>query len=161
MALDSLETPFGVREDVLGGSATYFSTAASFFAPVRVVAVVGEDFPEDHVDFLRGRGVDLAGLERRPGRTFRWSGRYEFDLNQAHTLDTQLNVFADFRPELPRGLPGLEPRLPRQHRPGAAAVGARPGARAALRGRRHHELLDHLQAAGPARGRCGGSTCSS
>ena len=103
VALDSLETPFGVREDVLGGSATYFSTAASFFAPVRVVAVVGEDFPEAHVQFLRGRGVDLAGLERRPGRTFRWSGRYEFDLNQAHTLDTQLNVFADFRPELPEG----------------------------------------------------------
>jgi sugar/nucleoside kinase (ribokinase family) len=103
VALDSLETPFGVREDVLGGSATYFSTAASFFAPVRVVAVVGEDFPEAHVEFLRGRGVDLAGLERRPGRTFRWSGRYEFDLNQAHTLDTQLNVFADFRPELPEG----------------------------------------------------------
>jgi sugar/nucleoside kinase (ribokinase family) len=103
VALDSLETPFGVREDVLGGSATYFSTAASFFAPVRVVAVVGEDFPESHVEFLRGRGVDLAGLERRPGRTFRWSGRYEFDLNQAHTLDTQLNVFADFRPELPEG----------------------------------------------------------
>ena len=103
VALDSLETPFGVREDVLGGSATYFSTAASFFAPVRLVAVVGEDFPEAHVEFLRGRGVDLAGLERRPGRTFRWSGRYEFDLNQAHTLDTQLNVFADFRPELPEG----------------------------------------------------------
>jgi sugar/nucleoside kinase (ribokinase family) len=103
VALDSLETPFGVRQDVLGGSATYFSTAASFFAPVRVVAVVGEDFPEAHVEFLRGRGVDLAGLERRPGRTFRWAGRYEFDLNQAHTLDTQLNVFADFRPELPEG----------------------------------------------------------
>ena len=103
VALDSLQTPFGVREDVLGGSATYFSTAASFFAPVRLVAVVGEDFPEAHVEFLRGRGVDLAGLERRPGRTFRWSGRYEFDLNQAHTLDTQINVFADFRPELPEG----------------------------------------------------------
>ncbi len=101
VALDSLQTPFGVRDDVLGGSATYFSTAASFFAPVRVVAVVGEDFPEAHLDFLRSRGVDLSGLERRPGRTFRWKGRYEFDLNQAHTLDTQLNVFADFRPELP------------------------------------------------------------
>ena len=101
VALDSLQTPFGVREDVLGGSATYFSTAASFFAPVRVVAVVGEDFPQAHLDFLRGRGVDVSGIERRPGRTFRWKGRYEFDLNQAHTLDTQLNVFADFRPELP------------------------------------------------------------
>jgi sugar/nucleoside kinase (ribokinase family) len=65
------------------------------------VAVVGEDFPEEHVRFLAGRGIDLAGLSRRPGRTFRWKGRYEFDLNTAHTLDTQLNVFAEFRPELP------------------------------------------------------------
>jgi sugar/nucleoside kinase (ribokinase family) len=101
VALDSVETPFGRREEVLGGSATYFSTCASFFGPVRLVAVVGEDFPEEHVAFLRGRGVDLAGLTRAPGRTFRWTGRYEFDLNQAHTLDTQLNVFAGFRPELP------------------------------------------------------------
>ncbi len=101
VALDSLETPFGRREDVLGGSASYFSACASFFAPTRVVAVVGEDFPEEHVRFLASRGVDLAGLVRRPGRTFRWKGRYEFDLNTAHTLDTQLNVFAEFRPELP------------------------------------------------------------
>ena len=101
IALDSVETPFGRREEVLGGSATYFSTAASFFGPVRLVATVGEDFPAEHVSFLERRGVDVAGLERRPGRTFRWKGRYEFDLNQAHTLDTQLNVFADFSPELP------------------------------------------------------------
>jgi sugar/nucleoside kinase (ribokinase family) len=103
VALDSLETPFGKREDVLGGSASYFSTSASFFGPTRVVAVVGQDFPQAHLDFLASRGVDLAGLERRPGRTFRWRGRYEFDLNTAHTLDTQLNVFADFQPELPEG----------------------------------------------------------
>jgi sugar/nucleoside kinase (ribokinase family) len=101
VALDSLETPFGRREDVLGGSASYFSTCASFFGPTRVVAVVGEDFPEEHVRFLAGRGIDLAGLSRRPGKTFRWKGRYEFDLNTAHTLDTQLNVFASFQPELP------------------------------------------------------------
>jgi sugar/nucleoside kinase (ribokinase family) len=101
VALDSLETPFGRREDVLGGSASYFSTCASFFGPTRVVAVVGEDFPEEHVRFLSGRGIDLAGLVRRPGRTFRWKGRYEFDLNTAHTLDTQLNVFAEFKPDLP------------------------------------------------------------
>jgi sugar/nucleoside kinase (ribokinase family) len=101
IALDSVETPFGRRDDVLGGSATYFSTAASFFGPVRVVATVGEDFPQSHIDFLASRGVDVAGLERRAGRTFRWKGRYEFDLNTAHTLDTQLNVFADFNPELP------------------------------------------------------------
>jgi sugar/nucleoside kinase (ribokinase family) len=101
IALDSVETPFGHREEVLGGSASYFSTAASFFGPVRLVATVGEDFPEEHVAFLRGRGVDTAGLVRQPGRTFRWKGRYDFDLNTAHTLDTQLNVFAHFRPELP------------------------------------------------------------
>ena len=101
VALDSLETPFGRREDVLGGSASYFSVCASFFGPTRMVAVVGEDFPEEHVRFLASRGVDLAGLVRKPGRTFRWKGRYEFDLNTAHTLDTQLNVFAEFRPELP------------------------------------------------------------
>lgn len=102
IALDSVETPFGRREDVLGGSATYFSTAASFFGPVRLVATVGEDFPAEHVRFLAERGVDLAGLERRAGRTFRWKGRYAFDLNTAHTLETQLNVFGDFQPELPQ-----------------------------------------------------------
>jgi len=101
VALDSVETPFGHREEVLGGSASFFSVCASFFGPVRLVAVVGEDFPEQHVQFLASRGIDLGGLSRRPGRTFRWKGRYEFDLNQAHTLDTQLNVFADFRPHLP------------------------------------------------------------
>jgi sugar/nucleoside kinase (ribokinase family) len=103
VALDSLETPFGRRADVLGGSASYFSVCASFFGPTRMVAVVGEDFPEEHVRFLASRAIDLGGLSRRPGRTFRWKGRYEFDLNTAHTLDTQLNVFAEFRPELPEG----------------------------------------------------------
>ena len=101
VALDSLETPFGRREEVLGGSASYFSVAASFFGPVSVVGVVGEDFPEAHLAFLSSRGVDLLGLVRRPGRTFRWKGRYEADLNVAHTLETQLNVFAQFAPELP------------------------------------------------------------
>lgn len=101
VALDSLETPFGRREEILGGSASYFSVCASFFGPTRMVAVVGEDFPDEHVRFFATRGVDLAGLVRRPGRTFRWKGRYEFDLNTAHTLETQLNVFAEFRPELP------------------------------------------------------------
>jgi sugar/nucleoside kinase (ribokinase family) len=104
MALDSVETPFGVREDVLGGSASFFSTAASFFTPVQLVAVVGDDFPEEHVAFLRSRGVDLTGLTRAGGKTFRWKGRYGFDLNEAHTLDTQLNVFGAFNPELPAAL---------------------------------------------------------
>ncbi|MBI4817330.1 MAG: bifunctional hydroxymethylpyrimidine kinase/phosphomethylpyrimidine kinase [Deltaproteobacteria bacterium] len=102
VALDSVETPFGKRPNALGGSATYFSTAASLLTDVQLVAVIGEDFPEEHVQFLKGRGVDLAGLRRVPsGRTFRWAGRYGENLNEAETLETQLNVFADFRPELP------------------------------------------------------------
>ncbi|WP_164020152.1 PfkB family carbohydrate kinase [Pyxidicoccus trucidator] len=101
VALDSVETPFGRKEDILGGSATYFSTSASFFTPARVVAVVGEDFPEAHLNFLRGRGIDLEGLTRESGRTFRWSGRYGYELNEAQTLDTQLNVFQSFSPKLP------------------------------------------------------------
>ncbi len=101
IALDSVETPFGRREDVLGGSATYFSTAASFFGPVRLVAVVGEDFPEEHVEFLKSRDIDTQGLSRIPGKTFHWTGRYGFDLNEAQTLDTQLNVLMEFRPDLP------------------------------------------------------------
>ncbi len=108
VALDSVETPFGRREGALGGSATYFSTSASFFGPVRLVAVVGEDFPEEHLRFLASRGVDLAGLSRRPGQTFRWKGRYEYDLETAHTLETRLNVFADFRPELPEAWRGSD-----------------------------------------------------
>lgn len=101
VALDSVETPFGLKEDVLGGSATYFSTAASFFAPVQVVAVVGEDFPQAHLDFLKARQVDLEGVTREKGRTFRWKGRYGWQLNEAETLDTQLNVFQSFSPRLP------------------------------------------------------------
>jgi len=103
VALDSVETPFGKVEEVLGGSGTYFSTSASFFTDVNLVAVVGEDFPEEHLDFLRSRNVDLGGLRKVPGRTFRWKGEYGYDLNDAHTLDTQLNVFENFRPEIPAG----------------------------------------------------------
>ncbi len=101
MALDSVKTPFGEREDAVGGSATYFSASASFFTPLRLVAVVGADFPESALEFLAGRKVDLAGLERSEGKTFRWKGSYDFDLNTAHTLDTQLNVFERFRPQVP------------------------------------------------------------
>jgi sugar/nucleoside kinase (ribokinase family) len=101
VAFDSVETPFGRAEDVLGGSATYFSAAASYFTEVKLVAVVGRDFPERHVRFLKKRGIDTKGLQKSDGKTFRWKGRYDFDLNQAHTLDTQLNVFASFKPRLP------------------------------------------------------------
>jgi sugar/nucleoside kinase (ribokinase family) len=101
VALDTIEIKGERSADVLGGSASFFCTAASYFAPVRLVAVVGEDFPDEHRQFLAGRGVDLGGLERSAGRTFRWSGRYSDDLAHRTTLDTQLNVFADFSPKLP------------------------------------------------------------
>jgi len=100
VALDSVETPFGSREGSLGGSATYFAAAASLLAPVDVVGVVGDDFPLAQLDFLCSRGVRLDGLERVPGRTFRWKGRYGYDLNAVQTLDTQLNVFERFEPRL-------------------------------------------------------------
>jgi sugar/nucleoside kinase (ribokinase family) len=101
VAFDTIRTPFGLATEVLGGSANYFSVAASFFTDVRLVAVVGEDFPDEHLEFLRRRGVDLRGLQRMPGKTFRWVGEYGFDFNEAKTLDTQLNVFADFTPKIP------------------------------------------------------------
>jgi sugar/nucleoside kinase (ribokinase family) len=101
MAFDSVKTPFGERENAIGGSATYFSVSASYFTNVRLVAVVGQDFPESELKFLAERSVDLAGLERLEGQTFRWKGEYGFDLNTAHTLDTQLNVFMDFQPRVP------------------------------------------------------------
>ncbi len=101
VALDTVKTPFGEVSEVLGGSATYFATAASYFTTVDLIAVVGEDFPERHVLFLKSRGIDLAGLERRAGQTFRWTGEYTHQLNEAHTLDTQLNVFESFKPTIP------------------------------------------------------------
>jgi sugar/nucleoside kinase (ribokinase family) len=101
VALDTLETPFGQANDALGGSAVYFSLAARHFSPVGVVGVIGSDFPRRYLDLLAERGVDLTGLASEDGQTFRWSGRYDFDLNTAHTLDTQLNVLAGFKPRLP------------------------------------------------------------
>ncbi|PLY00035.1 MAG: sugar kinase [Desulfuromonas sp.] len=101
VALDSVETPFGKVAEALGGSGTYFSTSASFFTAVQLVAVVGKDFPAEHLAFLRERKVDLDGLQVVEGETFRWEGRYEYDLNEAHTLDTRLNVFESFHPDLP------------------------------------------------------------
>ena len=101
VAYDSVVTPAGSRQDVLGGSATYFSIAASYFTPVSIVAVVGDDFLPEHVDLLKGHRVDTSGLERSAGRSFRWSGVYSAeDMNTRRTLDTQFNVFADFSPKL-------------------------------------------------------------
>lgn len=101
VAFDSVETPFGKVEDALGGSALYFSNSASYYTGVDLVAVVGEDFPNEPIDNLKDKGVDTSGLIREDGETFRWEGRYGYDLNEPDTLDTQLNVFGDFHPELP------------------------------------------------------------
>ena len=101
VAFDSVETPFGKAEEVLGGSASYFSLAASFFAPVRLVAVVGDDFPEDHLQLFRDFSIDIRGLQQSPGETFRWKGEYGYALNEARTLDTRLNVFESFSPRIP------------------------------------------------------------
>ncbi|MEZ4223718.1 MAG: PfkB family carbohydrate kinase [Polyangiaceae bacterium] len=108
MAFDDLELPSGKFDDVVGGSATYASMATSLFAPARVVAVVGDDFPDATLSKLSTRGVDVTGVERAAGKTFRWAGRYAQNLSSRTTLDTQLNVFADFRPKLPAGYESSE-----------------------------------------------------
>jgi sugar/nucleoside kinase (ribokinase family) len=101
VAFDSLETPSGKRERVLGGAATHFALAASFFTEVRVVGVVGEDFLPEHEAVLTSKGIDTAGIERAPGKSFHWTGSYVNDLNAAQTLATDLNVFAEFEPKIP------------------------------------------------------------
>ena len=103
IALDTIETPFGRADQVAGGSAVYISAAASYFtAPIRLVGVVGSDFPKSEIEFLESRGIDLDGLQVvQGGKTFHWSGRYHYDLNMRDTLDTQLNVFETFNPVLP------------------------------------------------------------
>jgi sugar/nucleoside kinase (ribokinase family) len=101
VALDSVETPFGKADEVLGGSATFFSASASNLVPVQVVGVVGNDYPMDKLEPLKKRGVDFAGLEKADGSSFRWRGRYRHDLNSAETLETHLGVFSNFHPKIP------------------------------------------------------------
>jgi len=134
VAFDAVATPFGKREKMLGGSAAHFSISASFFTDVRVVGVVGGDFSREDGEVFERRNVDTTDLERIPdGKTFRWSGRYDFDLNTAHTLDTQLNVFETFKPKLSETakksrlvfLGNIQPELQREVReqvPGAELV---------------------------------------
>ena len=130
VAYDAIKTPFGERPHILGGSATHFSVSASFFTDVRLMAVVGDDFKSESEQVLLDRGVDVTDLKRMPGRkTFFWKGEYGYDLNTAHTLDTQLNVLAEFDPQLDdsaREVPFLflantDPKLQRQARLQSAA----------------------------------------
>ena len=103
VALDSVYTPFGETADALGGSAVYFSVAGSLLHPVRVVGVVGQDYPFHQLEALAGRGIDWTGVERAVGESFRWKGKYSYDLQSRETLETRLGVFADFDPKLPDG----------------------------------------------------------
>ncbi|MCX7017422.1 MAG: PfkB family carbohydrate kinase [Candidatus Sumerlaeota bacterium] len=105
VALDDVRTPFGEVKDALGGSCSYASISASHFSDVAIVGVIGDDFPRRRLDLFRRHDIDLSGLQRiKGGRTFHWSGYYEHDMNQAHTLNTALNVFAEFRPAIPEKL---------------------------------------------------------
>ncbi len=104
IALDSVETPFGKREEVLGGSASYGSVSASFFSPVNLISVVGTDFPEKYFKMFSKRGIGTSALERKKGKTFRWKARYHYDLSYAETISTHLNVFTGFRPAIPRNM---------------------------------------------------------
>lgn len=106
VALDTIETPHGKHADILGGSATHFSLAASRFAPTRVVGVVGKDFPAEHVDMLRAHEIDTAGLEFAEGLTFRWHGRFVGDMSRAETISVALNVFQKFQPKIPASFSG-------------------------------------------------------
>jgi sugar/nucleoside kinase (ribokinase family) len=119
VALDSVETPFGRADEVLGGSGTFFSASASHFTHVQLVGVVGDDYPIDKLEALGARNVDLSGVERAEGESFRWRGRYRHDLNSAETLETRLGVFSHFRPKIPAAfrkapfvfLANIDPRL--------------------------------------------------
>jgi len=119
VALDSVETPFGKADNVIGGSGTFFSASASHFAPIQLVGVVGDDYPMEQLEPLRKRGVDMAGLEQTSGNSFRWRGRYRHDLNSAETLETHLGVFSHFSPKIPAQfrdapfvfLANIDPRL--------------------------------------------------
>jgi sugar/nucleoside kinase (ribokinase family) len=119
VAIDTVETPHGRADNVIGGAATYSALAASFFVPVRMVAAIGDDFPQEVYDDLARRGIDLTGVERRKGTTLRWTGRYHEDMNIRDTLHLDLGVFADFMPHLPEHyrdsshvfLANIDPRL--------------------------------------------------
>lgn len=108
MAFDSIETPYGHADQALGGSANYFSLAASFFAPVKCVSVVGKDYPQTHLALLRAKGVDTSGIQQTQGKTFFWAGKYHDTMQEAETVETQLNVFENFEPTIPESYRNAE-----------------------------------------------------
>ena len=142
VAYDGVETPHGRVDRMLGGAATYISLAASYFTQDRIVAVVGDDFAQEDTDLLASHGIDLEGLERVPGKTFFWAGKYSDDMNDRETLTTDLNVFADFHPKLPDSYRSAPYLLLGNIQPALAAQRARADERRAPGRRRHHEFLD-------------------
>ncbi len=140
VAFDTIATPSGKVADVLGGSATYFSLAASYFTEVRVVAVVGEDFSAANEKVLKDRNVDVGGIERAKGKTFRWGGEYSENLNEAKTDFTELNVFERF-----------QPRIPLEYRDSEFLFSGNIHPKCEIDGRRYHELLDSGYAHGTGR----------
>ena len=147
VAYDAIETPHGKKDRVLGGSCTYIALSASYFTKTAIVGVVGDDFDQVDRDLLADKRVDLEGLEQVPGKTFFWSGVYSADMNDRTTLVTDLNVFADFQPKIPPAYLESPLSFPREHSAGVAESGAERDERPALRGWRHHELLDLVNAA--------------
>src|SRR5215469_3796215 len=134
VAFDTIKSQFGERHKILGGAATYFALAASYFTDVRILAVVGEDFTEEHENILKSHGVDTRGIEHEKGKTFHWGGEYGDNLNEAQTKFTDLNVFANFSPKIPTAyqdsdflfLANIQPELQKQVRdsmPKAKLVG--------------------------------------
>lgn len=102
IALDTVKTPFGRKENILGGSAVYFSLASNFFTKCGIIGIIGNDFPQEHLNFLKSKGIDTKGIEKMEGKTFRWEGYYEYDMNEAHTIKTELNVLETFDPKIPK-----------------------------------------------------------
>src|SRR3972149_1971412 len=101
IGLDTVETPFGKVREVLGGSASYFSLSASYFTKVKMVSIIGSDFPPEHLDRLRSKSIDVSGVEKVQSKNFRWHGKYEGRMNSAITISTSLGAFGDFKPKIP------------------------------------------------------------
>jgi sugar/nucleoside kinase (ribokinase family) len=108
VAFDTIETPYGRRDKIVGGSSTYCALATSFFTQPKIVSVIGDDFPEEAIDFFKNRGIDIKGLKRGSGKTFHWQARYGHDPNQRSTIKTELNVFEAFKPQLPSEYKGAD-----------------------------------------------------
>ena len=142
VAFDTLKTPYGERQKILGGAATYFSLSASYFTDVRVVAVVGEDFTAENEAVMNKRGVDTRGIQHAKGKTFHWTGEYGENVNEAKTLNTELNVFEKFAAANSGRIQRHRFSVSRQHRSRPADAGARRHAEREAGRRRHHELLD-------------------